>query len=339
MYPDDMLNFAIIGCGHIGRRHAGHCAASGRLVAVCDIQRSKADSLAADHDARAYTSIGELLEKEKEIDVVAVCTPNGLHALHSIEALRAGCHVICEKPMAIRAEDCARMIETADNSGKQLFVVKQNRYNPPVAAVKNMLDRKELGRIFSVQLNCCWHRGEEYYQDSWHGTKEMDGGILYTQFSHFIDLLQWMVGDIKEAQAYAGNFAHRSNTEFEDTVVASLLFVNDTLGSLHCTTNSYKKNTEGSLTIIGEKGTVRIGGEYLNKMDYRQVENMSMGIEELPSGNLPNDYGHYQGSMSNHDKIYRHVVEVITGGALNQFTGCEGLKTVQMIEKIYLAAK
>jgi UDP-N-acetyl-2-amino-2-deoxyglucuronate dehydrogenase len=331
-----VIKFAIIGCGNIGRRHAEQCAAVGKLLAVCDIEPARAIDLAADYQARAYTDIAELLEKEKELDIVAVCTPNGLHAIHSIQALKAGYHVVCEKPMAIHVEDCEEMIRESDRQKKELFIVKQNRFNPPVAAVKQMMDKKELGRIYSVQLNCCWHRGDEYYRDSWHGTKEMDGGILYTQFSHFIDLLQWMIGDVKEALAYSGNFSHQSNTAFEDTTVACLRFENGVLGSLHFTTNSYQKNMEGSLTIIAEKGTVRIGGQYLNKLDYQLIENGH--IEELPPGNLPNDYGHSQGTMSNHDKMYRHVAEVIAKNVPNQFNGRDGLKTVQIIEKIYSAA-
>jgi UDP-N-acetyl-2-amino-2-deoxyglucuronate dehydrogenase len=332
-----MLNFAIIGCGHIGKRHARQCAAWGRLIAVCDIDPARAEQLGSEYDARSYSSSEGLLDAEKEIDVVAVCTPNGLHPAHTIQALKAGAHVICEKPMAIRVTDCERMIAESVRVKKQLFVVKQNRFNPPVAAVKKMLDEHELGRIFSLQLNCCWHRGGDYYRDSWHGSMELDGGILYTQFSHFIDLLQWMVGDVRESKGYSANFAHGPATAFEDTVAASLLFENGTIASLHCSTNSYGKNMEGSLTIIAEKGTVRIGGAYLNQLDY--LHSLSGLTVALPAGNVPNDYGAYQGSMSNHDKIYQHVVDVITGGQANQFNGLGGLKTVKIIEKIYSAVR
>jgi UDP-N-acetyl-2-amino-2-deoxyglucuronate dehydrogenase len=229
------------------------------------------------------------------------------------------------------------MIAAAEQAGRELFIVKQNRYNPPVAAVKELLDKNRLGRISSVQVNCCWHRGPLYYQDSWHGSRELDGGILYTQFSHFIDLLYWMIGEVKEVAAFTGNFTHTDSIEFEDTGVAILRFGNGALGALHFTIDSFRQNMEGSLTIVAEKGTVKIGGQYLNKLEYQQLGDGMIG--ELPPGNTSNDYGHYQGSMSNHDKVYQHVVDVITNGHPNQFSGLDGLRTVEIIEKIYSAAK
>ncbi|HZE85851.1 MAG TPA: Gfo/Idh/MocA family oxidoreductase [Puia sp.] len=336
-----MLNFAIIGCGAIASRHALQAAAVGKLWAVCDIVEEKANSLAAQYQAKAYPYIEDLLQAARatpgnSTDVVVICTPNGLHAEHTILALRAGFHVICEKPMAIHSKDCENMIAAAAKAGKHLFVVKQNRFNPPVAAVRKMLDEGRLGRIYSVQVNCCWHRGAAYYQDSWHGTQDMDGGILYTQFSHFIDLLYWMVGDLKEVVAFTGNFRKGDDIAFGDTGVACLRFENGALGSLHFTVNSFRKNMEGSLTIVAEKGTVKIGGQYLNKLEYQQLEDGI--VAEPPPGNSSNDYGDYQGSMSNHDKVYGHVLEVIVKGSPNQFSAQNGLKTVEIIEKIYSAA-
>jgi len=183
------VRFAIIGCGRIAQRHAEHIHKKGILVAVCDVEQQKADTLAATYKVKAYYSIENLLAGEKDIDVVSVCSPNGLHAEHSIKALSAGFHVLCEKPMAIHPADCGEMILAAEKSNKRLFAIKQNRYNPPVAAVKQLMDEGRLGRISSVQLNCFWNRNPEYYHNSWKGTLEMDGGTLFTQFSHFIDLL------------------------------------------------------------------------------------------------------------------------------------------------------
>jgi UDP-N-acetyl-2-amino-2-deoxyglucuronate dehydrogenase len=331
-----MLNFAIIGCGAIGQRHALQAAAHGKLLAVCDTVEEKASYLADKYQVRGYTSTKDMLEREKDLHVLAVCTPNGLHAAHSILGSRAGLHVICEKPMALSSADCREMIAEAGNAGKYLFVVKQNRFNPPVVAVKRMLEEGQLGRIFSVQVNASWCRGPGYYKDSWHGTRNMDGGILYTQFSHFIDLLYWMIGDVNEAVAYRHNFAHQGLTDFEDAVVAGLRFENEVIGSLHFTTNSYRKNMEGSLMIVAEKGTVKIGGEYLNTLEYARL--MQDNAVELQAGNPANDYGVYQGSMSNHDKMYDYVVNVITKDYPNRFSGYEGLKTVEIIEKIYKAA-
>lgn len=336
------MNFAIIGCGAIANRHAIQAAALGRLLAVCDIVEEKAGVLAAAYHAKPYTRIEDLLQAAssaapgERVDVIAVCTPNGLHAEHTILALKAGFHVICEKPMAIRSQDCENMIAAAAAAGRHLFIVKQNRFNPPVATVRSMLDEGRLGRIYSIQVNCCWNREPSYYRDSWHGTRAMDGGILYTQFSHFIDLLYWMAGDVKEVSAFTGNFSHRDQMEFEDAGVACLRFDSGAIGALHFTINSYQKNMEGSVTIVAEKGTVKIGGQYLNRLEYQQIE--GGGITDIPSGNPPNEYGYYQGSMSNHDKMYGHVVDVITKAQPNQFSGYEGLKTVEIIEKIYSAA-
>src|SRR4051812_39508492 len=182
---DGRLRFAIIGCGRIAGRHAEHIASVGTLAATCDIVPARARALAESHGAIAYSSLESLLESEKEIDVVSICTPNGLHAAHAIAAFRAGHHVLCEKPMAISVADCGAMIQAAETANRRLFIVKQNRFNPPVAAVKKLLDEGRLGKIFSVQLSCFWNRDAAYYQDTWKGTASLDGGSLYTQFSHF----------------------------------------------------------------------------------------------------------------------------------------------------------
>lgn len=329
------LQFAIIGCGNIGRRHADQIRRVGRLAAVCDIDRGKATELGKKYNSNIYFSIEELLAAEIDLDIVAVCTPNGLHATHSIQALKAGCHVLCEKPMAITSADCLEMIHTAEECGKQLFVVKQNRFNPPVVAVKKLLDENRLGKIFSIQLSCFWHRGPEYYLNSWKGTRSLDGGTLFTQFSHFIDLLYWMIADVKQVKAFTGNFAHQNIIEFEDTGVVILEFNNGVIGTINYTVNSYRKNMEGSLTIFAEKGTVKIGGQYLNELEYQEME--AERIMDLPTGNNANGYGFYQGSMSNHDKVYQNLVEVLNNKAKMSASSYDGLKTVQIIEKIYKA--
>jgi UDP-N-acetyl-2-amino-2-deoxyglucuronate dehydrogenase len=334
---NESLGFAIVGCGRIAVRHAHHISNVGRLVATCDVIPERASNLAGAHGARAYDCIEEMLRSESNIDVVSVCTPNGLHAAHTIAALRSGCHVLCEKPMAISVADCRAMTQAAESAKKSLFIVKQNRFNPPVAAVKKLLDEGRLGKIFSVQLNCFWNRDAAYYQDSWKGTTALDGGSLYTQFSHFIDLLYWMIGDVKEACAMVENYAHRQIVEFEDTGVVALRFCNGVLGAIHFTTNAYERNMEGSLTIFAERGTVKIGGQYLNELEYQRIEGAE--ITDLPPGNPPNSYGHYQGSMSNHDQVYRNVVDVLTRNGVIATNGYEGLKTVEIIDKIYAAAK
>ena len=319
------LNFAIVGCGKIAQRHAEQIREIGNLVAVCDIVIERANALAKQYNANAYYTIEELLSKEKELDVVAICSPNGLHAQHSIQSLQSGINVLCEKPLAIKTSDCVKMIEVAKQYNKGLFSIKQNRFNPPVEAVKKVIDEGRLGKIYSVQLSCFWNRNPAYYNSSWKGKKELDGGTLFTQFSHFIDLLYWMIGDIGEAKTYTANFAHQNIIEFEDTGVVILKFLNGAIGTVNYTVNSYNKNMEGSLTIFGEKGTVKIGGQYLNELEYQNIEGYT--IDSLPAGNTANNYGNYQGSMSNHNKVYQNLVDVLTNNASISASAFEGLKT------------
>ena len=331
------INFAIVGCGRIAQRHAEHISKRGKLVAVCDIVQEKAVQLAADYGTKAYTNFADMLANEKDIDVIAVCSPNGLHAQHSIDGLKAGFHVLCEKPMGLTVKECGEMIQTAERANKRLFAIKQNRYNPPVAAVKDLIDTGKLGNVLSVQLSCFWNRNTDYYANSWKGTKDLDGGTLFTQFSHFIDLLYWLIGDVEDVAAYMGNFAHQGIIEFEDTGVVILKFTNGAIGTVNYTVNSYDKNMEGSLTIFGDKGTIKIGGQYLNKLEYQQIQDYR--IENLPEGNKANNYGNYTGSMSNHDKVYDNLIEVLTHNAPITTSSYEGMKTVEIIEKIYKAAQ
>lgn len=334
---ENKVRFAIIGCGRIAQRHAEHISNNGILKAVCDIDFAKALELGEKYSASSYNSIDELLAKEKDLDIISVCSPNGMHAEHSIKSLNAGFHVLCEKPMAINVYDCGEMIKAAERNNKRLFAIKQNRFNPPVAAVKSAIDEGKLGKIYSIQLSCFWNRNEDYYKNSWKGTKDLDGGTLYTQFSHFIDLLYWIVGDVKRAHAITGNFAHQNIIEFEDTGVVALEFYNGTIGTINYTVNSFGKNMEGSLTIFGEKGTVKIGGQYLNELEYQNIQDFE--FKDLPIGNTANNYGQYQGSMSNHDKVYENVVDVLINGGAISTNSFEGLKTVEIIDKIYQSAK
>ncbi len=331
------FKFAIVGCGRIALRHAKHIKELATLVACCDTDFEKARNLAEEFGATPYSSLEEMLRSEKELEVAAICTPNGLHCRHSITALRAGLHVLVEKPMAISVRDCGEMIKAAEQANRRLFGIKQNRFNPPVAAVKQAIDEGTLGRIYSVHLSCFWNRNPDYYSDSWRGTCDIDGGTLFTQFSHFVDLLYWLVGDVKSAKSFFGNFAHEETIEFEDTGVVALEFYSGALGSIHYTVNSYNQNMEGSLTIFAEKGTVKIGGQYLNELEYQCVE--SFEFKDLPAGNKANQYGTYVGSMSNHLEVYRNVIDVLKNGAVISTSCFEGLKTVEIIDKIYSSAQ
>ena len=332
------LKFAIVGCGRIAERHAEQIGRLAILEAVCDKNESRAKNLGQKYGSKIYTDFDELLETEKDLDVISVCTPNGLHAEHSIKAFRRGIHVLCEKPMAISVYDCGEMIKEAEKANKRLFVVKQNRYNPPVRAIKDALDDNRLGKIFNIQLNCFWNRNLEYYtQSDWKGTVKLDGGTLFTQFSHFIDLLYWMFGDIKKAEAITRNFSHDKIIEFEDSGVVIVEFYNGIIGTINFTVNSFEKNMEGSLTIFGELGTVKIGGQYLNELEYQNIKDYK--ITDLPEGNPPNNYGKYIGSMSNHNKVYENVIDVLQNKGIIGTNGFEGLKTVEIIDKIYAAAR
>ena len=324
-------SFAIIGCGRIAKRHAEQMLKYGRLVAVCDIIAEKADEFAALYEAKACYSIDELLQKERSLDLISICTPNGLHASHSIKTLEAGYHVLCEKPLCINVEDGEKMIATAKKTGKKLFVVKQNRYNPPVAFLKDLIVNDKLGRIYSFQINCFWNRPEAYYTD-WKGTKVMDGGTLFTQFSHFIDLLYWLLGDVAAVKTISKNFAHPS-IEFEDTGIVAFEMQSGAIGSLNYTVNSFEKNMEGSFTVFAENGTIKIGGQYLNELEYCEVEGITQ--PDLPTGNPANGYGFYQGSMSNHDKVYENLILALQDDKHEFASASDGLKTVEIIQKIY----
>ena len=332
------INFAIVGCGRIAQRHAKHIGRVGNLVAVCDVVEERASELAAAHDATPYTDLDDMLRQAQDADVVSICTPNGLHAEHTIRAVRAGYHVLCEKPMALSVADCGRMITEAEKANKRLFVVKQNRFNPPVAAMKEVVEQGRIGRLYSVQLNCFWNRHQQYYRDSdWRGSAELDGGVLFTQFSHFIDLMYWVVGDVVEAQAVTDNFKHEETTDFADTGVVTLKFRNGAIGGVHFTTNAHGGNMEGSITLFGEKGTLKVGGEYLNELEYQDIAGHTItGLQESTGAN---DYGTYKGSMSNHDKVYENLVDVFRGDEQAAAVGYEGLKTVEIIEKIHDAVE
>ena len=328
------LNFAIIGCGRIAKRHAEEISKIGNLAAVCDNKIEYANELSTKYNSIAYNNIDDLLNSKKEVDLISICTPNYLHAEHTIKALNAGYNVLCEKPMAIKVKDAEKMMYEAQKTNKRLFIVKQNRFNPPIEALKKAIEENKLGKIFNVQLNCFWNRNNKYFEESdWKGRKELDGGTLYTQFSHFIDLLYWLVGDIVDAKAFMGNFTHENIIEFEDNGSVIIRFENGSIGTINFTVSSYAKNMEGSITIFGEKGTVKVGGQYLNELEYQSIEDFK--IEGLDNSRKANDYGFYQGSMSNHDLIYKNVVDVFQNNAQIATNALEGYKVVQIIEKIY----
>lgn len=330
------IKFAIIGCGRIAERHSLQASKYGDLVAVCDILPEKAKALATKYHALSFNSLEDLLAQQLSIDVVVICTPNGLHAKQTIASLEAGFHVLVEKPMAISSADCAAMILAAKQAGKEIFTVKQNRFNPPIAALKKAIEDGRVGKIYSFQLSCFWNRPAAYYQDSWHGT-QLDGGVLYTQFSHFIDLIYWLFGEVSTVKAITKNFAHQEQMDGEDSGVVLMDMQSGAIGTINYSVNSSEKNVDGSLTIIAEKTTLKIGGEYLNTIAYQQGERLPIFNTEL--GQPPNDYGSYQGSMSNHHKVYESLVQLLQQNVPYYATAEEGMKAVEIIERIYQSAK
>jgi predicted dehydrogenase len=326
------LRFGIVGCGRIAQRHAFIIGEIGTLVSVCDLVKEKAESLAMQYGAIPFYTLDEMLATDK-LDVVVICSPNGLHAQHTIMALQAGSHVLCEKPMAINSRDCRHMMETAIRYNRQLFIVKQNRFNPPVMALKRIMDENRLGRIFSVQVNCFWNRDASYYSHSWKGTSDLDGGTLFTQFSHFIDLICWLFGEVTHINGYTSNLHHQGSISFEDTGIILLQFADGYAGSVNFSVNSFEKNMEGSILVMGELGSIKIGGQYLNELEYQHIKDYK--VENLPPGNPPNRYGNYTGSMSNHELVYANVLDVINHDKPIATGGMDGLKTVELIERIY----
>ena len=326
------LRFAIIGCGKIAPRHAVEMIKHGELPAVCDIVKERADAAADHFQSKAYYTITGLLEAEKEIDVISICTPNGLHAQHSVQSLKAGSHVLCEKPLCLSSDDALKMIAVSKETGKKLFVVKSTRYNPALSELKNLFSEKKLGTLYSFQLNCFWNRPDTYYADSWKGTILLDGGTLYTQFSHYIDALLWLLGDIKSVAGFRKNMAHQKSIEFEDSGTVAIEMENGMLGGLNWSVNTFQKNMEVSLTIIAEKGSIRIGGEYMNKIEYQLTDGAGL---QLPEPGSANDYGFYKGSMSNHDKVYENLVKALQDDNHPFTSATDGWKTVETIERIY----
>ena len=332
------VRFAVVGCGHIGKRHVAVIDAEpeAKLLAICDVDQAKLKALQEQYPGVAcYTSYEQMLA-ETGVQVVCICTPHGLHALMSIQAAYAKKHILVEKPMALTTLESEKMISAARENGVKLFVVKQNRYNAPILLTTQALEEQRLGKIFMVQCNVMWNRHQAYYeQSSWRGKKHLEGGALQTQVSHFLDLLVWWFGSIREAKTIVDTLNHA--IEIEDCGVSALRFESGVIGSLFWTTCVYNVNYEGSITIIGEKGTIKIGGKYLNEIEFWDVQSFPMPTQ-VEFDDRPNEYGSYQGSSSNHDKLIHSLVDQIIHSRKGVVEGEEGIKSIQAIETIYQQA-
>ena len=329
-----MIRFGLLGCGRIAKRHSdllgGNHIPGASMVAVCDPIRARADAIAAKFGVPAHYEMDDFLAR-KDIDAVAVLTPSGMHPEHVIAAAKAGKHVVVEKPMALRLQDADAMIRACDEAGVKLFIVKQNRFNVPVIKAREALDAGRFGRLILGTVRVRWCRDQAYYdQDAWRGTWDQDGGVLTNQASHHVDMLEWFFGDVVSVHARATTALAKIETE--DTAVATLKFRNGALGIIEATTAARPTDLEGSLSILGEKGTVEIAGFAVNQIRHWRF------VDELPSDkdvvekfsvNPPNVYGF------GHQAYYQHVIECLTSQRAALVDGLEGRKSLELISALY----
>jgi UDP-N-acetyl-2-amino-2-deoxyglucuronate dehydrogenase len=329
-----MLKFALVGCGRISKRHSellGYGQIENTcLSAVCDIDLGKAKELGNRFGIPYYTDMDEMMSKE-EVDVVSVLTESGYHAEHVIRLSQYGKHIVVEKPMALTIDDADRMIEACDTNKCRLFVVKQNRFNVPVVKLKSALEEGRLGKLFLGTVRVRWCRDQSYYdQASWRGTWAMDGGVLTNQASHHVDLLQYMLGPVESV--HAKGLTALADIEAEDTAVVILKFTSGALGVIEATTAIRPKDLEGSLSILGEMGSVEIGGFAVNKMlhwNFQEPLDEDKDVMEMYSVNPPNVYGF------GHQAYYESVVKSIREHSQHMVDGMQGRKSVELISAIY----
>jgi UDP-N-acetyl-2-amino-2-deoxyglucuronate dehydrogenase len=333
---DRKIRFALVGCGRIAKNHfaalASH-AERAELVAVCDIDGNALDAAAAATGARPYRDQRAMLEAT-DADIVVLCTPSGLHPEQAIEVAASGRHVMTEKPMATRWHDGVRMVRACDDAMVRLFVVKQNRRNATLQLLKRAVEQGRFGRIYMVNLNVFWTRPQAYYDSAaWRGTWEYDGGAFMNQASHYADLLEWLIGPIESVQAYTATLAR--NIEVEDTGVLSVKWRSGALGSMNVTMLTYPKNLEGSITIIGEQGTVRVGGVAVNEIQHWEFAEPHADDEQIKQANYETTSVYGFG----HPLYYDNVIQVLRGEAEPETDGREGLRSLETLIAAYLSAR
>ena len=331
------VRFAICGVGHIGRRHAAIVARlpDAQLVALIDTDATLSAALAADFPGVPwFASLEAYLATGPAADVLTVATPNYLHAPQALAGLGRGLHVVVEKPLALRATDAQAVVDMAAQVGRLVFGVMQNRYSPPAAWLKQAHDEGRLGQVYLVQINCFWNRDARYYQPgSWRGTQAQDGGTLFTQFSHFVDLLYWVFGDITNITARFHDFTHQQLTEFEDSGLVTFDLVRGGVGTLQYSTAVWDQNLESSLTVVAKHGSVRLGGQYLDQVAYCHLRDYQLPV--LPPTNPANHYGAYQGSAANHVQVIEDVVQAVRQAGGVSTNAADGVKVVEIIEHMY----
>lgn len=333
---DRKIRFALVGCGRIAknhmnaiREHHDRC----ELVGVCDVDPRALEAASGATGARAWRSLDRMLA-ECEADAFVLATPSGLHPQQAIQVARAGRHVITEKPMATRWEDGKAMVAAADAAGVRLFVVKQNRRNATLQLLKSAVEKKRFGRIYMVNLNVFWTRPDEYYNSAkWRGTWEFDGGAFMNQASHYVDLIDWIVGPVESLQAYTATLAR--DIEVEDTGVISLRWRNGALGSMNVTMLTYPRNMEGSITILGEHGTARIGGVAVNEVQQWEFAKPDPDDERVKEASYETTSVYGFG----HPLYYDNVIKVLRGEAEPETDGREGLKSLEVLVAAYRSAR
>ena len=331
------IRFGLVGCGRIAANHIGAIQAHSEraeLVAVCDVSAERMAAAASSTGAAAYDSIEGLLAHEPGVDAVILATPSGLHAGQAVACARAGRHVITEKPMATRWQDGKTMVSACDMAGVHLFVVKQNRRNPTLQLVKRAMQKHRFGKVYMVNVNVFWSRPQSYYDSAaWRGTWEFDGGAFMNQASHYVDLLDWLIGPVESVQAYTATLAR--NIQVEDTGVLSIRWRTGALGSMSVTMLTYPKNLEGSITILGEKGTVRLGGVAVNKIEHWEFEDADPddALVEQASYDTTSVYGF------GHPLYYDNVISALRGEAEPDTDGREGLHSLELLIATYLSAR
>lgn len=329
-----MLKFGLVGCGRIAKRHSellGHNQIeNASLVAVCDIDEEKAKKIGEQFNVPYYTDMDEMMEKES-IDVVSVLTESGYHAKHVTNLAKYGKHIVVEKPMALTLDDADAMIRACDENSCKLFVVKQNRFNVPVVKLREAMDEKRFSKLVLGTIRVRWSRDQNYYDQAWwRGRWDMDGGVLTNQASHHVDLLEYMMGDVESV--FAKSTTALVNIEAEDTAIVTLKFRNGALGIIEATTAVRPKDLEGSISILGETGTVEIGGFAVNKMVHWNFTHKKDGDDEVMekySVNPPNVYGF------GHQAYYEHVVDSILNNKKHLVDGLVGRKSLELISAIY----
>ena len=333
---DRKIRFALSGCGRISANHLAAIekhADRAQLVAVCDVDQKALDAAVAKTGAKGYTHLDKLLAESKA-DIVVLATPSGLHAEQAVAIAQSGRHVMTEKPMATRWQDGKRMVAACDSARVRLFVVKQNRHNTTLQLLKRAVDHGRFGRIYMVSINVFWTRPQSYYDGAaWRGTWEFDGGALMNQASHYIDLLDWMIGPIESVQAYTATLAR--DIEVEDTGVMSVRWRSGALGTVSVTMLAYPKNIEGSITILGEKGTARVGGVAVNEIQHWEFAEPHPDDEKVKNASYKTASVYGFG----HPLYYDNVIKVMRGETAPETDGREGLKTLEVLIATYLSAR